>query len=140
MSLFIWKPSYEIGINEIDMQHRQLVGMINELYEAIKEGHGAATADAILDRLIDYMRMHFSTEENSMQEHYYPGLLEHEAMHHELTRHVLDFLENKRTGGRVNTFELLDFLRDWLTDHISEQDKQFGRFLKKRWRPLPSDG
>ena len=35
MPLFLWKKNYEIGIAEIDTQHRNLVGIINGLSDAM---------------------------------------------------------------------------------------------------------
>ena len=138
MPLFHWKRSYEIGVNEIDMQHRQLVGMINELFEAMKEGQGPTVVDEILDQLVDYVQLHFSTEERYMQTHYYPDLEEHERQHLDMTRHVVELIASHRAGKGVKTPDLMNFLRDWLVDHISVEDKKFGAFLKKRWTPLTS--
>ena len=138
MPLFIWKKSYEIGVNEIDMQHRQLVGMINELFEAMKAGEGSTVVDEVLDKLVDYAQMHFSTEERYMQTHYYPDLEEHERLHLGLTKHVVEFRAKQRAGKAIKTPDLMNFLRDWLVEHISVEDKKFGKFLKKRWTPLTS--
>ena len=138
MPLFFWKRSYEIGINEIDMQHRQLVGIVNELFDAMKEGKGAAIVDEILDKLIDYVQLHFSTEEHYMQTHYYPGLEEHERQHLDMTKHVVELITMKRTGKGVNAPDLMNFLQEWLVDHISVEDKKFGDFLKMRWAPITS--
>lgn len=140
MPLFIWKPSYEIGVNAIDMQHRQLVGMINELYEAMKVGHGQDAVVHVLHELVDYVQLHFNTEEEIMRDHYYPGLEEHVLEHLELTRHVMDFAEEQRTGQRIKTIDLMNFLRDWLTEHITVRDKKFGEFLQRRSAILFSDG
>ena len=34
MAHIIWKDSFSIGINLIDEQHKNLINIINELYEA----------------------------------------------------------------------------------------------------------
>ena len=134
MSLFVWKPSYEIGINEIDMQHRQLVGMINELFEAIHGGQTGAAVEHVLDQLADYVKLHFRTEERYMQEHHYPHYAEHRQRHLELTRHVLAYHDRRGRGEAIGILELIDFLRDWLVEHITRQDRDFGNFLKKQRR------
>ena len=61
MPLFLWKRSYEIGVAEIDVQHRRLVGFINELSDAmmVKQGHRAVPH--VLEELIDYIQLHFTT-------------------------------------------------------------------------------
>lgn len=136
MPLFAWRPSYEIGLPEIDMQHRQLVGMINELYEGMKEDHGQWTMHHVLDELLDYVPLHFKTEEESMEAHYYPGLEAHSLEHMKLTSKVLEFQERRSLGEKIATPELFRFLCSWLNEHLQNHDKRYGEFLKKRRAPL----
>lgn len=138
MPLFIWKPSYEIGVADLDMQHRRLVGMINELFDAMKEGHSRAAVDHILDGLTEYVQLHFSTEERLMQQHHYPHFETHGREHLELTEHVLELNDRRRRGERIATPELLDFLKGWMETHISVSDRAFGDFLKKSRNLLTS--
>ena len=63
MPLFLWKKSYEIGIDEIDNQHRKLVGIINELSDAMMVQKGYKAVPHILEQLTDYIQFHFTTEE-----------------------------------------------------------------------------
>ena len=130
MPLFAWKRSYEIGVNEIDMQHRQLVGMINELFEAMKANHGQRTLNEILDRLLAYVGEHFQTEERFMQRHGYPGFEDHALEHLKLSSRVQELLDRRKAGERVATPELFNFLCDWLKEHIRVRDKAFGEYLK----------
>ena len=128
MPLFFWKKSYEINVPEIDMQHRQLVGLINELSDAmmVKQGHRALRH--ILEELVDYIQLHFTTEEAVMQKMNYPGLNEHSREHLDLTRQVLEFKERYLQDHDLKPSELLDFLCDWLKNHIMVNDKDFGKF------------
>ena len=129
MTLFLWKKSYDIGVPEVDAQHRRLVGMINELSDAMLDQHGQRTVPHILAELMDYIQLHFETEESYMQENGYPWIHQHKQMHIELTRKVLEFRENARSGQEVKAKELLDFLCSWLKNHIMVDDKAFGRFI-----------
>lgn len=134
MPIFVWKPSYEIGLPEVDMQHRKLVGMINELYDGMKEDHGQWTLHHVLDELLDYFPVHFKTEEELMEAHCYPGLEAHSLEHMKLTAKVLELQERRSRGEKLATPELFRFLCSWLTEHIQVNDKRFGDFLKKRKR------
>lgn len=131
MPLFAWRARYEIDIPEIDMQHRQLVGMINELFDAMKEDHGQQALHRILDRLLEYVPVHFETEERYMKNHNYPGLEDHLLEHMKLRSEVLELQDRRRNGERIATPELFEFLCDWLKEHISVRDKAFGEFLKQ---------
>ncbi|NJC87433.1 MAG: bacteriohemerythrin [Desulfuromonas sp.] len=131
MPLFIWKPSYEMGVPEIDLEHRQLVGTINELFEAMKTGQGREIMDQILDRLIDYAEKHFDNEESFMRAANYPGMPSHEQEHQRFRAHVLEMDMSRRAGKFPPSIELLTYLSDWLREHVTTADKEMGRHLKK---------
>lgn len=131
MPLFLWKKSYEIKVPEIDMQHRQLVGFINQLSDAmmIKQGH--RVVQHILEGLVNYIHLHFTTEETAMQKVEYPGLNEHRQLHLNLTNQVLEFKKRYTRDHNVESKEVLEFLCDWLKTHIITSDKEFGNFLRR---------
>lgn len=130
MSLFLWRPSYEIGIGEIDMQHRHLVGIINELFDAMKEGHGQDALNHVLEGLVEYIDVHFRTEEELMRAAEYPEFDYHKIEHEFLTRQVQLLQKRREQGERIATPELMNFLRGWLENHITVSDKAFGRYHK----------
>lgn len=131
MPLFIWKPSYNLGIPEIDFDHRQMVGMINDLYEAMKTGRGSEVVDQILDRLIDYIGQHFDNEEGFMRAGNYPRILDHEQEHQQFRANVLAMDMRRRAGNAPPSIELLNYLCDWLRGHVTTSDKKLGRYLKR---------
>jgi len=38
-------------------------------------------------------------------------------------------VETHRSGKRISTLELSSFLKDWLTKHILQEDRQYGKAL-----------
>lgn len=131
MPLFIWKPSYELAIPEIDLDHRRLVGIINELYEAMKDGRGHLLLNQIIDRLLDYIQQHFEAEESFMRASLYPELEAHRQEHLRLREELLEMDRLRRAGDKPTAGELLTFLCAWMRTHISETDKAFGGYLKR---------
>jgi len=131
MPLFIWKPSYETGIPEIDHDHRQLVGIINELYEAMKQGHGYELVNNTIDRLLDYVARHFQNEESFMRVNRYPKLEEHEEKHRGFQATIMEMDLQRRLGNSPSTIQLMTFLCEWLRDHVTTVDKELGSYLKK---------
>jgi hemerythrin-like metal-binding protein len=131
MPLFIWKPSYEVGVPEIDHDHRILVGMINELYEAMKEGRGYELINQTMDRLIDYVARHFETEESFMRVGGYPKQDEHAQEHRRFSDMLREMDLRRREGHSPTTIELMTFLCDWLRDHVTNVDKELGTFIKR---------
>lgn len=127
--LFHWSDDFSVGIEEIDAQHKELVDLLNQLHEAIHEHHGRDTSRAILDKLADYTRTHFAVEESLMRVTNYPDFAQHKQNHEDLIAQVQALQEKLDNGQAAITFELLHFLKVWLTRHINEADKRFGAFF-----------
>lgn len=134
MSLFIWKPSYELGILEIDQDHRYLVGLINELYEAMKVGHGYELINHLIDQLLEYALNHFETEEGFMRASNYPYLAAHVREHQGFREKVMAMDQCRRQGQTLPSTEMMEFLCEWLRTHVLDSDKDLGLFLKRQGR------
>jgi len=130
--LFTWSDEYTVGIQEVDEQHKTLVGLLNQLHDAIHRKVGRVASREILDRLAEYTTTHFLLEESLMRVAGYPGFTIHKQQHEDLLHEVHD-LQRKLDQEHVTiTFELLHFLKSWLTQHIIESDKRFGAYLQKK--------
>ncbi len=126
-----WSAELSVGIEEIDAQHKVLISLLNELHVAIREKKGSNKVAEILDRLIEYTRIHFTLEECLMRMLDYPGYDEHHAHHEKLIAQIHDLQEKVRNGHHIS-FELLHFLKVWLAKHIQEEDKEYAPFLLSR--------
>lgn len=132
MKYIEWKETYSVNVKEIDEQHKKLIGMINELHEAMKAGKGKDAVSDILKEMIDYAATHFGTEEKYMGDFHYPGYTQHKTEHDAFVLKVLDFQEKYNRGSLALTFELMDFLENWLLKHIQGTDKAYGPFFNKK--------
>ncbi len=133
MPLFEWDDAlYGVGVKAIDDQHKKLVGMLNELYDAQRRGQSAGVTNQVLSDLIAYTDYHFGTEEEFMRNYEYPDYLKHKKEHDALRRTALDFQADLRSGKRAVSIDLSHFLRDWLAHHIQGTDKQLGVFLNQK--------
>ncbi|MBS1191393.1 MAG: hemerythrin-like metal-binding protein [Rhodocyclaceae bacterium] len=130
VDLFNWSDSYNVGIGEVDEQHQVLVALLNQLHEAIREHRGKAASREILDRLADYTGTHFQLEESLMRRTRYPGFEIHRQQHEDLIQQVQDLQYKLDQENAAITFELLHFLKNWLTQHINDSDKRFGAFFQ----------
>lgn len=141
--LIEWSDSLSVGIQEIDEQHKVLVDLLNKLHDAIIHMHGNDAAKEILGQLYEYTKIHFAVEESLMRILGYPDYDEHKE-HHELLIKQVQQLSNKLDKeGHSISFELLHFLKMWLTKHIMEEDKLYTphfltrgvqtTFSKKTW-------
>ncbi|MCU7813082.1 MAG: bacteriohemerythrin [Candidatus Thiodiazotropha sp. (ex Notomyrtea botanica)] len=130
MSNFVeWSDTLSVGIEEIDEQHKVLVDLVNKMHEAIHQRHGSDVVNSILKDLADYTRIHFAVEESLMRILNYPGYEEHKEIHEELLHSVVDLQDKVATGKKSIGFELMHFLKTWLTKHIMEEDMQYSGFF-----------
>jgi hemerythrin-like metal-binding protein len=130
--LFAWSDTYSVQIGIIDMQHKNLVNLVNELHQAMGVGQGKEQAGKILSNLIRYTQVHFKTEENLMESHKYPEYTSHKSEHDRLTKTVLDFQDKFQRNQVGLTVELMDFLKLWLTRHILGSDQKYTPFLNAK--------
>ncbi len=120
-----WKDEYSVGVALIDEQHKMFVGIMNELYSAIVEKKEKTVIDDVFKQLVAYTQFHFQTEERYFDEFKYEGAQEHKEAHAKL-RHQIAELEERKDGIFEDPFLLMDFLEDWLVNHIMGMDKQYG--------------
>jgi hemerythrin len=130
--MFEWKPEYAVGIGSIDAQHQKLFAIARELYEAMSAGRAKASLALILDRLVQYTATHFAHEECLMRVHDYPDFLKHKAQHDALTKQVLAFQQEFDAGMVSMTVQLLQFLKNWLENHIIVSDFEYAPCLKQK--------
>lgn len=138
MNTFItWSDELSVGIEEIDEQHKILIGLLNRMHDAIHERHGSDVVEGILAELVDYTRIHFAVEESLMRILNFPGYEEHHDQHEELTQQILDLQQKLTSGKKAISFELMHFLKTWLSRHIMEEDMQYsGFFLASGAKPV----
>lgn len=123
MPLIVWKDEWSVGVQTLDNDHKVLIGMINELYDAMMQNHGDELIESLFRRLEEYVMAHFVREEALMREHGYSQLEAHIREHQQLAKD-LDKFKQRYLGNRksVHPMEMMEFLRRWLTGHIMRSD------------------
>ena len=125
-----WKDEYSVGIDSIDQQHRRLVNLINQLHTAVTYSTGEEFEREALDELVDYTKTHFSYEEGLMEQNGYPDFEPHKAQHKKMIDQVEIVLREYEENADLAMQDALNFLRDWLINHINGTDKQYSEFLR----------
>lgn len=133
MVLFVWDAAkYSVGIKEIDGQHKILVDMLNELYDAMQSGKSHDVLGGIILKLVNYTKTHFSTEEKYFDRFGYPDTFSHKKEHEKFTQKVLAFKNDFDSGKTALTVGITSFLKDWLSSHIQGIDKKYAPFLNSK--------
>lgn len=122
---FDWDDKYSVGVKEIDDQHKELVANISKLADCINQAKMKEEGKVILDALLHYAQYHFDTEEKYFSEFNYEGSEKHINAHRAFKNKMLD-LKTKFENNEIEiTFELIDFLEDWLLDHLMDMDQGY---------------
>lgn len=132
--LIVWDlATYSVGIREIDRQHSILVELINRLAYGLKHKIGRETMEDIVNYLADYTVFHFGYEEKLLAEHNWPDLAQHKVIHEAFVNKVKGFQRQLKTDDvMVIAADIMEFLKDWLLDHILKTDKQYGIVLSAK--------
>jgi hemerythrin len=132
MALMEWNNSYSVNVAEIDVQHKKLVDMINDLNDAMSQGKGKDVIGKILGGLIDYAGSHFATEEKYFDKFGYPETISHKKAHADLVKKVLEYQDGFNKGSISLSVEVMRFLKDWLILHIQGTDKKYTAFFNEK--------
>lgn len=124
-----WKDEYSVGIESIDLQHKTLLVLINQLQSAVEYSTGELFEQAALDSLVDYTKKHFSYEEGLMEKYGYPDFEAHKAQHDLMVKKVEQVLSDYQRNSDNAMQQAADFLKGWLINHINGTDKQYSEYL-----------
>jgi hemerythrin len=116
----------------MDDQHGILMDAMNELRLALVRGRGHGEVSELVNRLIEFTRMHFWSEEQLMEQTEFPGLCEHRAEHERLLRQFRESARGAQQGEEVRMRPLLCSLRDGYLAHIEGLDQQYGPWMNER--------
>lgn len=125
--LFAFTNKYVIGVEHIDAEHRRLFEIVKEANEVLHNDFMHDKYDQIiniLEKLVEYTKVHFADEEAYMESINYDGLEAQKKAHAMFIEKVeninleeVDENQDEYLGG------LLNFLLDWLVNHILKMDK-----------------
>ena len=132
MGFMNWSPELSVNVKEIDAQHQRLIELINELHDAMEERKGKDVLEKIIKELFRYTVYHFSTEEKYFELYNYPEKDAHVEEHNVFVRKVQDFHKGFDEGRLLLSVDIINFLTDWIKNHIMGSDKKYGPFFNEK--------
>ena len=125
-------PDLETGNALIDREHRELFGAINHLLDACSQGQGRTVLKSTVTFLNDYVKKHFSDEENLQVKSNYPGLPAHRQFHVNYRQQLADVSRSiEAEGPTIKAIGDLNRLAGVLISHIRREDKRLATYLKE---------
>lgn len=126
-----WNDKFLTKIKKIDNQHKVLVDIINKLHhDVIMDKNGSLINEHLMDLKI-YTINHFSTEEKILKKYNYPAEKEHKEGHQKFINKVSENLFDVSSDKLAQGYRLIEFLKDWILNHILVHDMEYVSHLKK---------
>jgi hemerythrin len=122
MTLLRWKPSYSLGIPSVDLEHREMIEMINGVYASLEDNAGPDRVEAALEDIYAGIAAHFALEERHMREARYEEFADHKDQHEDLLDQIRDMMDEYVENPESGRENLQKSLSDWFGKHFATFD------------------
>ena len=128
--LIEWRSDFETGVEEVDHEHKELVGLINELHDALEGGAEKGRVSDFLGEVFARISAHFALEETVMRKHTYDQYEDHKADHEKLLDDLRDIMDDHEASETFDYHEALGHtVRDWFVQHFKTKDARLHAML-----------
>jgi len=117
-----WESNFETGNENVDLQHRFFVDLLNRIGEEFREADDAAYTEKLISELRKYADFHFTSEENIATSLNLSGVNSHHQRHLELLEEFNHHAEDLNKG-LITVAQFLNFLTDWFIGHTIYEDQ-----------------
>ena len=130
-----WSSAFSVGIKLIDDQHKELLRLVNDMLNHVtgNEEEERAYFKKVIEKAVQYVKVHFTTEEKIMIHTNFPGYAEHKKAHDSFVLTVVEKVREFETGkNKKFTFlEFTQFLKEWVLTHIAIMDKGYFLYFRQ---------
>ncbi|MDR2102933.1 MAG: bacteriohemerythrin [Treponema sp.] len=131
--LVSWSPTFSVGVKIIDDQHKGLLSLTNDLFNHCvgDEASERAYFQEVIGKAVDYVKVHFSTEEKIMLATKFEGYWEHKREHDAFVLNVVDQIRAFNEGKPFTLMTFTRYLKNWVLTHIAVSDRLYFEHFKK---------
>lgn len=129
MSLITWKDEFSVGVAAADLEHRELIELINGLDAGMRKCATQTTVVETLGEIYARISAHFALEEKIMRKAGYDGFTTHKQDHERLLDELLDVIDSVDDAGRYDREGLSRDLDRWFSDHFRTHDARLHQKL-----------
>ena len=120
-----WHPGYSVFVKELDDHHKELINLLNELYDAYLQNSHKEKVGDIISRLFDYTTIHFAAEESYFVKFEYEQTSQHKKEHQQFLDKIKTFQADYSKNSTVLTLQIINFLHEWIHHHIMNTDRNY---------------
>ena len=122
MGLLTWKPEYSVGIESMDVEHRELIDLINTVYTKLGASPSVEDIEDCLEEILSGISLHFALEERIMRDNAYAEYDDHKENHEDLLDEIRDLMDQFAADPKEGARLLEDRLSGWFTSHFGTFD------------------
>jgi len=125
MNLLNWKDDYGVGIAAVDHEHKELIELINHLYDELGKPGTKSSASQFFGDLLKGISAHFALEERIMRDLNYDRMAGHKNDHERLLDELRDMMDAYEQSDTVDVLELGQNLDQWFSRLFRTHDAEF---------------
>jgi len=122
MTLLTWKAEYSVGVESVDFEHQEMIGLINTIYEEIEDKKDPQSIEHFLGEVHAAISAHFALEERVMRNANYDEYEAHKDDHEELLDQIRDLMDEFFDAPEKGLQLLQENLSDWFAGHFATFD------------------
>lgn len=131
MSKIIWNNDWNTNINQVDIQHKQLISLMNKIID------DEIKSEKLITEFIEYTAYHFADEEKLMIENDYPydEFEKHRKEHRKFTEALFDvsfkiFETDHDSESELIVAKFKSFCLIWFENHFLKTDGKMSEFVR----------
>jgi len=123
-----WSDSYSFNEPKVDEEHKQMLCLIQQLFNSSNNQKEVFSA---LKQLIKYIKFHFTHEERFMRSIKFKDLIEHKQLHRKIVDDLYLYIKEKDSlAPKDFAKEVAIFIKNILIEHILTSDKKVFHTMK----------
>ena len=124
--MFEWDDAWSVCNNDLDADHKKLIDLLNRLYDFALEPGGEGAFKNLFKEMETYAREHFTREEALLKARHYTHLISHQKEHRRYEEKLAEIRSLVEDDSPADiSSRALQFLGDWLIDHILGADQAY---------------
>src|SRR5215472_17251371 len=134
MRVFKWNAGHAVYLPEIDAEHRAIFSAAGDVQKAVEGNVPVARILEGLHRLLTAAENHFAHQERLMQETHYSSFSWRARQLDAALKRLKQFAERIGAGEEGTEVLMLEFLSNWMRDHLAVADRMMGAHLRNHRR------